>query len=338
MTPKRLPKQIRQFAVLTIGGLLVFSFFLSFSASAVSAYTEPLTNPPQYDTAVVPEIINVSGSATVYQQKTGNLLVGPTDSTKCGIAVPNGTNDNSGCAKFCLNPMMAVGFYTDTSDTTGSPPNCITSWADLAVDTSGFLKLFESTGTLPPFTNGSSPNMPEAGYIAWQAKPSGTSYDDIQAGQPYNNNAQLFSFIAEAPAETSPPYSGTIPPAAIRAEGDASNYYAGQFLGTLGVVGWGGAQPRLCLNDQDSGGGSCISRWSDLAAFSDLQIVPLQDLRAPQHFLSQGHTAASGTLYVQSLVAGEPLLTTPVGYSCGDGICNGGEYSESINYCPADCN
>ena len=334
MTPNQHHSPIRRLALIAISGLLFASIIYPFIGRAV--YREPATNPPsynvplsppQYDATLVPEIINVAGSATVYQQKSGSLLIGPADASKCDLVTVGG--DRSGCSKLCLNPDLTN--YRGTSD----PTNCISSWRDIPPPTTGFLHRFDGTAadraTLPPYGNSgnASTALIDSGYVGWQANPSGV------------NTSQLFSFIAEAPPclTLTPPCPATsgIPPSAIRAEGDASTNYAGQFLGTLGVVGAGppdspGA-PWFCLNENT--GGSCIAQWLDLAAQTNPKIVRLQNLQGNLIILDQGQTATAGTLVAETLVAGQPVFTTPPSSSCGDGICQ--PPTETTNACSHDC-
>lgn len=320
MTPNQQPSLFRRPALIVISGFLLALIVLPAISNA--AFQEPATNPPKYDTTLLPELINVTGSASVFQQKAGSLLIGPLDATKCDITIPNATDDNTGCAKLCLNPDLTT--FPGVTDTT----NCILSWKDLAAPVSGFLKKFDGTSTslttLPPYGNAinTSTATVDTGYIGWQANPSG------------GTQSQLFSFIAETPSGTENTSPGTIRPAAIRAEGDTNSYFAGEFLGTLGVVGLGAGVPRLCLNDQ-GGGGSCISRWSDITALANPQIVTLQDVHRSQYVVDQGHTSAAGGIVAGSLVAGQAQATALGLYSCGDNICQ--SMVETLATCPTDC-
>lgn len=306
MTPKQQHFYLRRLSLIIIGGFLVVTIIQPHRGNA--AYQEPTLNAPTYDTMVIPEIINIGGSATVSQQKLGSLLVGIDTDKK----------------KLCLNPQLTT--YPGVSD----PVNCISAWSDLSGQTSGYLRKFDGTSVttngLPPYGNpgNTSTATRDTGYVAWQAQPSR-----------WDTRSQLFTFIAETPSGTEDTGVGKKPASAIRAEGDSSANFAGEFLGTLGLVGYGSGSPKLCLNDQGGAGGSCISRWSDIAALSNLQIVNLQNLHGSQIILDQGQTATAGSLVAGSLVAGAPLYTTSIVYSCGDNICQA--QTETKTNCSLDC-
>jgi len=292
----------------SIGALISISGFfvvLIFPSIGYAAYSEPAGSPPSYDPAVISEIINTAGpyasDATGFQQKIGSLTVGSAADPK----------------KLCLNPV--------TAGTDSSTAYCITSWDQIAPPNTGFLRLFDGNssnfGRLPPFGNGTNTStaIQDSGYVGWQANASNLS------------TAQLFSYIAETPSGTFNS-GGAVRPAAIRAEVDSGTNFAGEFLGTLGIVGFGSGAPELCLNNEGSTG-TCISKWSDI--YVNTQIVNLQNLQLSQHFLDQGQTATVGTLVVNAVVTGQPVMTTPLTYSCGDNICQ--TPSETTLTCSADC-
>lgn len=304
MTPNQQHLSLPRSSLILISGILFASLLLP--AGGYAAYSEPALNPPKYNTDVIPELLHTGGSNTIYQQKLGSLLIGTPGDSK----------------QLCLNPDQSQ--YPGASD----PTNCISAWSQLSSQATGFLRRFDGNsvapGYLPPYANpGITPvTSPDTAYVGWQAKPSDSS------------TSQLFSFIAETPSGTANNAPGTIPPAGIRAEGDTNSYYAGEFLGTLGIVGLGAGSPKLCLNDNGSGT-ACISKWSDVVAQADPNIVSLQDLHANQYFVNQGQTSTTGILVAGSLVAGQPLMTTPAVYSCGDNICQ--SPTEHIGNCSIDC-
>lgn len=304
MTPNQQHLLLRRSSLILISGILFASLLLP--TGGYAAYSEPTLNPPRYDTDIIPELLHTSGSNTYYQQKLGSLLIGTPTNSK----------------QLCLNPNLTV--YPGASD----PGNCISSWSELSSQATGFLRRFDGNATtngfLPPYGNTGNPStaVPDEGYVGWQANDSDIS------------SSQLFSFIAETPSGTVNTAPGTIPPAAIRAETDTNSYYAGEFLGTLGIVGLGAALPKLCLNDNGTGV-SCKSSWAEVIAQADSSIVSLQDLHASQFIVNQGQTSTTGVLVAGALVAGQPLMTTPAVYSCGDNICQ--SQTENDFNCSIDC-
>ncbi len=209
--------KFRHIHVLSMLSLVIIGF--SWYPSIILAYSEPNYSPPSYDTDQIPEIINISGSATIFQQKKGSLLIGTNLVQK----------------KFCLNPNLVD--FPGTSDTGTVPPNCITSWNQLDISSSLYLQLFDGNSTKPAYL----PSNIQTGYVGWQAKP------------PVGSTSQLFSFIASAPTGT----LGATPATAIRADGVGTNY-AAEFLGTVAVVGYSNP-PQLCLNEFQVGGSCITS-------------------------------------------------------------------------------
>ncbi|MFH0853752.1 MAG: hypothetical protein V1853_05095 [bacterium] len=98
--------------------------------------------------------------------------------------------------------------------------------------------------------------------------------------------------------------------------------WAGRFDGRVGVEG------DLCLN------GDCrnASNWGPIA---DDSLVKVQD--SPTPVFQTGEVKVEGSAKTGQFVLGEPLPSTPVSITCGDGLCNYGGNGESHSTCPVDC-
>ncbi|MEK7637072.1 MAG: hypothetical protein AAB402_01600 [Patescibacteria group bacterium] len=285
-----------------------------------AAYSEPLSNPPQYNvsTVEIPEFIN---GAAFAQQKKGSLLIGERNG-----ALSNCTTDSeTGCSRLCLNPDLTN--FPGTTDSNPATGNCITSWPMLTS------RLISSGGSYvrrqdnPAHSDNAIPDPPgdtiDNGAFSIQAKPYTYSSS--------NQNAQLITLIAEAPDSAS---ANT--PTGIYSEALTDASYAATFAGRLAVVG---GQQQICLNDSLNGNlndNDCISNWTDITA-SQAAIVRLQNLGLDQRITSDsGNTAAGGSLVAGSLVAGGPTSATSSDFSCGDGICSIVN-NETRQNCSADC-
>lgn len=288
-------------------------------------YQEPDNSPPEYSELEtdLPAILPVLNNTYAPQQKTGSLLIGERN----GEISTCKNSDETGCSSLCLNPDTTqsgggTGAFINNLLEGGKRKYCITNWSQLR----GWVEN-DSIKYLNRYSQSQTGN--DSGYVALQATPT-----DVAVAAP---KTQQFTMIAKASGW------GVIDPSAIRAEGLSDSYYAAQFLGTVNITGTSASSVgQICLNDKaTSNAGFCISQWSDIVTLSGVMIVRLQNLRQPQvKSADYGSTATGGVLVAGKLIAGSPVLATPIGYTCGDGICQYPQEnltSTSSGYCPTDC-
>lgn len=235
------------------------------------------------------------------QRKLGSLIIGT-------AANP---------ASLCLN--------TDTDTDTS---NCIKSWSQVNAG-SAYVLLNQTTFAVnPPAT------------VDQHTTTQGDGYARLKADSTKN---QLYTLIAEANSASS---NAT---AVYATDNNVTTNYAGYFSGSV-YVGKGSTATnrQLCLNDTvtlsgTSGGKGCISAWTDLGVLNPLgSFVALQP--TPGVATAQtggaslsGSAAVAGDL-TAGVVIGTPVSSTPITYTCGDGICSTTTTPpENQTSCPADC-
>lgn len=315
--------------------LVVTSIFLALPAYA--QWSEPSAAPPG-GTVAAP--INVSSNS---QTKSGSLTINPGNFY---------LGQSAGTSKFCLNA-DPVGDINNTA-------KCIADWADIGgvgkfvrlnpqtpipYDT-GFVSLNGSTGGQYTFevTAPTVNNQFTAGLLARDTTGfSATSY----AVYAYTNNTNASS-------------------AAIYAQADTSNTYAGYFRGKVAIFGPLNVEGNIQLNSGDVlvgtvqnpgqiclyGGGAedCIDDWGEVVARLNGELWTEQQITAGVYntwlLNSQSNVAIGGNgtdkqteffFNVSSggkFALGLPTASAPQALTCQDGVCNGSETSAS---CPQDC-
>lgn len=199
----------------------------------------------------------------------------------------------------CLN--------ADANNGTRDATNCIRTWSDIGSKIGGpFVRLLAAGDT-----------STDVGYAR------------------FRGNADNRQFISAILRPSSTATSG----ASLFARSSSDSQYAGQFDGTVAVIGG-----RLCLNGTDdmsasNPGGHCIGHWTDLVNTPVSDIVRLQTVTAsvPYLYPDVGAVAVDGVaVFKTSLVLGQPLNGTSPQYTRSDGWCSW-ENGETHTNSPEDC-
>lgn len=233
--------------------------------------------------------------ADTTQQKLGSLIIGSAGSSRV----------------LCLNRDFSADLATLQADDT----HCISAWSEVV---GSYVRLQTAApGSInDPTTYGSA----DAGYARIQAQGAN----------------QLYSLIAETNIAVSNA-------AAVVGVG-SPNGFAGYFQGKVVVKEYDASNPgKLCLNGTGdlSGGQGCIANWNDLTALVPPagNYVLLQTTPGVATAQAGGAAlAGAANLSMTStagVVVGQPTSSTPISYTCGDGICSAAN-GENAG-CPLNC-
>lgn len=290
--------------------ILVVGAFLVFPWASYADFTQPLSHPPSTPGYSYPAGDSISSTIqgnNLDQTKLGSFLIGE----KNGPALSTCTTLNTtGCSQFCLNSNPLLG----ASDAA----NCVSSWSQLSSLASiggPFVRLF---GANSASIDSGYANVKAADAVTW-------------------DNIQLVSVIAESYGGVGPSGSG-----ALRTEAYSGSSYTAQFAGTLVIDGpynTSGTKlypGRLCLNDQTGSATACITSWNDILSLNGTNVIRLQDVHQTTASPDLGNASAVGPVEVPTLVIGQPIVSTAVTSSCGDGICSSINGENPTN-CAADC-
>ncbi len=212
-------------------------------------------------------------------------------------------------SKLCLNPDI-----TNLYDGVADPVNCISRWSDLFSGGGSYVRNLPGTQASTDY---------DSGYTYFQAEPGYQQYHTLllDANSATTNSSAVYGWAA------------------------SDTDYAGWFNGKV-AVGRTTAESRICLNDEQGGGGRCISSWEDATTIPG-DAIRLQQTGALT--ADSGNFMISGPVVLSSsdpsnaaLIVGEPpmdaalMCTSPSCRTCGDGLCST-NIGETLTTCPIDC-
>lgn len=303
-------------------GVIMLTFVVGMT-NRTHAEIRTVISPDTASTIVAP----LNGGPNT-QQKLGSLLVGDATTAK----------------KICLN----------TSDSTQASPKCISSWGQAITSSVEHVEL--STGYVPTMTgeiiSSAYPSSYDRqnGYVRLRAQSNQQVTAALRAPI---TNVCLDRFTGEPLSSQDEGFCASDPGRLCQVNSDcgfqgtalygyATHGYAGYFGGTVYVRpatlgSYGTTSGRICLggiesNLADATGGFCISSWNELNQSSP-QYVQRQTANPPTAQLT-GATIARSALF-GSVIVGDSSIT-PVGLTCGNGICDALE-QQSGSACPIDC-
>lgn len=302
---------------------------------AQAQWAEPSGTPPGGSVAAP---INISNNT---QTKAGSFTINPGNFY---------LGQSGGSSKFCLN--------ADPVADINNTAKCISDWADIG-GVGKFVRL-----------NPSSPDS-DTGFVSVVGVSNGQYA--FKAVAPTANNQYTAGVLAQDTTGFSGTsyavyaYAGTSNSKAVYAQSDNSQSYAGYFRGLVGIYGTLTVQQgninldagdvlvgtvsnptQICL--YGSGAEDCIDSWQDVVDKLNGELWTEEQIAAGVYntYLTQtqSNLAIGGNGYDRQtefffnvssggkFALGLPTASSPISFTCGDGVCNGVETSAT---CVADC-